>query len=288
MTSPLPPVMCAQPLPIEEILLNTSDLSFSLNHKVRFMSKNAAQLHALIAVLGDLEQNAKKFLNEAAVTFQKKPDHFLGQTKRLEMFDEAREQENSHDTKAMATTVTDKVNYFSSAVSKYYDALLQMETTNQHARADLIIDGTTLATDLPATFLLGMEKRLATIRAVYETVPTLNPGIDWAADPSASTPGVYVATTETVRTEKSYEPFVLYEATKEHPAQVKEINVDRPVGKIKTTQRSSMWTPARKAVVLGRIDKLIRATKKARQKANSVEVVEVRVGKAILDYINAE
>jgi hypothetical protein len=47
-----------------------------------------------------------------------------------------------------------------------------------------------------------------------------------------------------------------------------------------------MITPARKSELLDRIDKLLRAVKKARQRANGTEVVKVNVGKSIMDFIN--
>ena len=47
-----------------------------------------------------------------------------------------------------------------------------------------------------------------------------------------------------------------------------------------------MISPAEKSALLGRIDKLIQATKKARQQANAAEVVNREIGRKIMDYIN--
>ena len=49
--------------------------------------------------------------------------------------------------------------------------------------------------------------------------------------------------------------------------------------------RSGMLPQAEKTAILNRIDKLIKAIKKARQKANSTEIVEKTVAKELFDYI---
>lgn len=70
--------------------------------------------------------------------------------------------------KAMVTTVFDKLIYNAASNVRAIDSYYQKEATNQEARADIIIDETTLAMSVPATVLLGLETRLAELRKVYE------------------------------------------------------------------------------------------------------------------------
>lgn len=245
-------------------------------------------LHELLAVEGDLDGAHKKILNETKTTFTKKSDHFMGQHRKLEMFvEDGINYPEEH--KAIDTTVQEKLDHMKKTEIRYFDAMLQKEATNQKAVSDLIIDGVVVGSDLPATFLLGMETRLKHLRSVYEVIPTLQPGIEWEKD---ATQGDNIYKTskpaEKLKTETIIEPVVLYEATKEHPAQVKEVSKVNTVGKYVSTTWSGMITPAEKSALIGKIDKLIRAFKQARQRANTTEVVKKSIGKELFAYIDSK
>jgi hypothetical protein len=252
------------------------------------MAKKKTVLHELLAVEGDLDGAHKKILEETKNTFTKKTAHFMGQHRKLEMFiDDGIKQPESF--KKIDTTVDQKLKYMQKTEVRYFNAMLQKEATNQTAVADLIVDGATIGTDLPATFLLGMETRLKHLRSVYELVPTLAPGISWVEDDSQ---GDNIFKTEhpeeKLKTETVIEPVILYNATKEHPAQIKEVSKVNNVGKYSLTSWSGMITPAEKSALLGRVDKLVRAFKQARQRANTAEVVKRTIGTEIFTYINGE
>lgn len=250
------------------------------------MSKKSV-LHELLAVEGDLDGAHQKIVEETRVTFTKKAEHFMGFHKKLEIVvDDG--IKHPEEFKAIDTTVQAKLDHMKKTEIRYFDALLQKEATNQIAYADLIIDGVTIAEALPATFLLGMETRLKHLRSAYEVIPTIQPGIEWVLDP---TQGDHIYMTakpsEKLKTETVIEPVVLYPATKEHPAQVKEVSKVNIVGKYVQFNWSGMITPAEKSVLLGKMDKLIRAFKQARQRANTSEVVRRTVGAEIFAYIHA-
>lgn len=247
--------------------------------------KKAPQLHALLAVEADLANTTKQMVEEAAVTFAKKPDHFRGHVKSVTYYNEARAQENEREEKKLVTTVDEKLEYALNHIARLYDALLQKEEANQRAKIDLVIDGETLGTDLPATFLLGLEHRLKDVRNLILTAPTLDPSIIWTEDPDSGE-GVYrSAPQSSKRTEKDTQFKVLAAATDKHPAQIEKWTVDVPVAGIAVTHVSGMWTPARKAEVLARVDKLLNAVKKSRQMANTVEVDRLHVGEKLMSYI---
>jgi hypothetical protein len=251
------------------------------------MAKKAV-LHELLAVESDLDGAHKKILEETIVTFTKKSERFIGQLRELIMFEEDG-IEYPEEYKALDTTVKAKLDYMQKTEIRYFNAMLQKEATNQTAVADLIVDNVVIAAGLPATFLLGMETRLKHLRGVYDKIPTLQPGIDWELDLSQGD-NIYKTTkpAEKLKTETVIEPVVLYEATKEHPANVKESSRVKTVGKYRTTSWSGMITPAEKSILLGKVDKLIRAFKQARQRANTSEVVKKSIGKELFAFIDSK
>lgn len=250
-----------------------------------------SKLHEILAVEKDLENVAKNVISEGIITFTKKSDHFTGMLKILDMFDENRQKEADalKEHKELVTTVDDKISYITKAVVKYFDTIGKKEATNQVAIANLNLDdGTEIVKDVPATLLLGLESRLKRVRELYAVIPTLSPGVEWIVD-TAKGDKVF-KTKEPIernKTEKKIEYKIVVPVTKEHPAQIREWAEDKPIGKFITIYWSGAITPARKSVLLSRLDEVIRCVKKARTRANCTEVQSKSVGKAIFSYINS-
>jgi len=245
------------------------------------------KLHELLAVEGDLGGTAARIMEEAKVTFNKKPDLFLGAVRTVKMLDDERSGEDTVEVKERTTTVPDKMRYVRDMVVPYYDAVLQKEATNQLATADLEVNGVFLGSGLPATFLLGLETKLKALRSVYETMPTLQPGFKWIEDENAGD-DVYVQDQPAVgmKTEKTIQHKVLVDSTDKHPAQVEKWTADVPVGRIETTHSSGMISSADKHTLLSNLDAVLRAVKQARQRANTAEVVDSTIGRKIFDLIH--
>ena len=248
------------------------------------MSKG--KLHELLAVEADLEGKAKLIIGETMAVFKGKPNLFLGSVRTYQPF---REDGISYpeEHQAITTTVGDKLSYASKSIEPWFDALAQKEATNQMAKSDLVVDGEVLATDVPATMLLSLESRLKMVRGVYENIPTLAMGVEWKEDNTRGK-GVFVAVhpEEAFKTSKTTKSKVLYEATKEHPAQIDKWEETENVGKYTKNVWCGMITPTRKAELIERVDNLLRAVKKARQRANSTEVKDIHIGKVLMGYIN--
>lgn len=246
------------------------------------------KMHELLAVEGNLSGLFTKVIKEAFVTFGKKPDHFQEHHKELKMFDDTREFEQAaaEEHKSMVTTVDDKLTYVWKHVTNYVDLLYQKEMTNREASADLVIDGTVIEKDVPATFLLTIEQKMTKFRDLCEVIPTLAPGTVWELDKDRGE-GIYKAKHPEVnrKTEKTVGYNVVYDATPDHPAQVVDYSVDVHVGDFTTYRWSGMLSPAEKSELLSRIDKVIMAAKRARMKANSADSVDVKVGKKLADFI---
>lgn len=252
------------------------------------MSKEKnGKLHELLAVETDVEGLYRKVIEEAIVTFTKKADHFFGFSKVLTMFDDTKQKENLTENKEMVTTVGDKLNYVKDFIIRYFDVVLQKEKTNQTANADLVVDGKVIASNLPATFLLGMETKLKKVREMYESVPTLPPGYSWTEDEKLGKGIFTTKQNDVLKTAKTLIYTLFVPATDKHPAQGRDHEENIPVGRYVTTMQYGMLTPARKSLLLGNIDKLILACKQARQRANCAEVQYEEIGKTIMDFINS-
>ena len=244
-----------------------------------------AKLHELLAVEGDLEGTFKRILQETKKTFKDKPAFFLSWQRELKMFDEEA-PEPPVERQEMVTTVQHKLDYTNEHVVKYFDAIAQKERTNQDAKADLVVNGIEVVKDVPATLLLGLESRLKLLRQTYENIPTLAPGKKWKKDATlAKDVYIDVDPEEKFKTAKTFKHKVLSPATNAHPSQIEKWEEVENVGKYKQFVWSGMLSPAEKSNLLGRIDTLIRAVKKARQRANNTAVVKFNIGKALIDYI---
>lgn len=251
--------------------------------------KAKPQLHAVLAVEGDLAGMSKKILEETRKTFSR-ADLFTGTIKTLKMNDESRANEESAggDRHALATTVQARLDYTADAVTRYLDAYWQKERTNQDAVASVIVDGTAILEDVPVCVLLGLEKRLHELRAVYEVIPTLDQGIEWVEDSDAGK-NIWKTKYPLVRakTEKSLTVVSLAAATEHHPEQVQAMNREKNVGVFTTNTISGMMTSAQKSKLIGKVDQLIQAVKQAKTRANNTEVVEGGIGKKLFNFINS-
>ncbi len=249
-----------------------------------------SKLHEVLAVESGLQTAAKKINDETIKTFGKKDEHFVETVRSINHFAEEDQRLDTNETKAMVTTVFDKLLYTAGPNIRALDAYIQKEATNQKAMADIVIAERTLATNVPATVLLGLETKLTELRLVYENIPTLAPGPTWVPDADRRKEGgVYRSQHPdvTFRTRKTVKPIIMAPATKEHPAQVQAVSEDVPVARITTQHWSGMITSAQKSDLLARIDQLLRAVKRARQRANMADVEKREIGKTIFDFIHA-
>jgi hypothetical protein len=146
-----------------------------------------------------------------------------------------------------------------------------------------MIDGLSFG-NFPSTAFLALEKQFKDFREVVLRIPTLDPKETWTKDLNRE--NVFVSTARTTfKTEKTPEVIVKYAATKEHPAQTEIFNRDSVIGEWTTIKEASLISPLEKSKLLDRIDTIIQEVKKARQRANNIEVEKTNIGNELLDYI---
>ena len=246
-----------------------------------------AKLHELLAA-EKTPTGAWNQLYEDTLKKFKNPTHFFeGHTKSLKMIEGTPENANieaqAREEKPVTTTVLDTLRYALEIFAKAENLQYQKNATNRAASGDVMWRGQVLLKDMPVDELLGLEARLARIRALYEAIPTLDATKYWKTAPQM---GMNVweieYPEETTKTEKQVTPVVMHEATKEYPAQVQAIARDVVVGKFTTTKRSGAVSAFQKAEALKQIDELMVEVKQARMRANETEAVKGDVAEKIV------
>jgi hypothetical protein len=179
-------------------------------------------------------------------------------------------------------TVEDVNDQVVKSLTRLFDVTATKDWANTTATADVVVDDEVLVEGAPVTFLLFLEKQLADLRTYVEALPTLDPTEVWVPDSG----GVWrTEPTQTTRTRKVPRNHVLAEATPEHPAQVQVYMEDVVIGDWTTIKRSGAAHEDRRTELVDRVDRLQQAVKFAREQANSTDVVDQRVGAAVLGYL---
>lgn len=244
------------------------------------------KLHELLAVEPELRAAAQRELQRVKAMFESGSGRFIGRSRKYIPLVEDTTAQLPPEFTNLASNVEAELGVMGEAFAKWVDAVVEKEVTNTsaEARGSVVIDGKALFESLPATALLALEQRVAELRKVYAAIPTLDPTEEWNRDDSTGTyrSGVRLQN----RDEKVRRSHVLYEATPEHPAQVESYSEPRVVGKWETIIFSGELEITDRRGRLERLDKLVRAIKEARMRANCAEVLGDHVGQKILDYIN--
>jgi len=168
--------------------------------------------------------------------------------------------------------------------SEFFDITYAKDLANCTAKADVVVGESTVMSQVPVTYLLFLEKKLEDVVKFITELPTLDPSEEWTWD-SASM-AYSTKPVETHRSRKVTKPVVLYEATKEHPAQVKEVSEDVIVGFWSKIRYSAAFSAEAKSSHLSKATTLLRAVKVAREAANSSTNAErAKVGEAVFNFI---
>lgn len=239
------------------------------------------KLHELLAVEGDLKSRAQQTKSQIEKLFSDGSGRLLGKVITYQV-DEGEDPRPPEITE-LATTATTELELFRGAYGQWLDVTIQKEVTNQEAFDHVVVDGVILFENLPATALLNLESKLAEIRNIYAAIPTNDPSERWEWDTGREH---YISLERVTHiTKKVPKVLVLYEATPEHPAQVQSYSEDVRIGTRTTVLHSGMLSPSEKRSRLERIDKLLRAVKEARQRANSVDIQSVNIAENLFNFI---
>lgn len=241
------------------------------------------KLHELLAVDGSLKAEAQRALSATKNLLTSGQVKLVGMIRTYKPYADDGQKYPDEITN-LVTTVMDELGDFATTYGRWVDSSVQKEQTNTSAFAEVMLDGESFfGYELSATALLNLESKLAEIRTVIAAIQTNDPTERWTKDEQL---GCYVSAPRvTIRNEKVPQSLVMYDATEQHPAQVQAYNKDVPIGEWTKILHSGMITPTDKKKMLERVDRLSRAVKKARMRANDTDVVNVHVAHTIFDYI---
>jgi hypothetical protein len=247
------------------------------------------KLHELIAALPDRQSAARTNVEETTAVFKHKGnDLFTGFLKVTNSLTEDRQAElDSREEKEVVTTVRNRLDYTFALIAKAIDLQLQVDTTNQHALADLVIRGQVIAENVPGITLLHIENAARKVwMDLIAGAPTLPTGVTWEVD-TDKPKNVWRSKhpIERTRTEKQFYPLTLSPATDKHPAQVSKETKDVTIAKITETHWNGMIPSQEKADILARLQELMIAAQAARQRANEAVAKTPTIGEALVKYI---
>lgn len=246
--------------------------------------KKPRKLFEILAIEKDLLNQTAEAAKQTVQRFGN-TESFLGVTNVVVKLQEDLPDEPSQ-SKTLPGNVEGALSEYLQRAGRYLDVTIEKENSNTAAFADVILDGETFLERWSATALLNLEARLEELHKVYSAIPTLLDGEDWTFDTSRD---CFVSgKREQIRNTKTQKVIVLYEATKEHPAQTQLVSLDLPAYKVERVIYSGALTLADKKARLDRIEALTRAVKQARQRANTVETQPKEVAVKIFKYINGK
>lgn len=241
------------------------------------------QQHTIVAKERSVSERTNRELTDIYHQVQH-PPMFMGSVKEMVATNEEVPNEPPEIT-LPALTAQDVFTRVIKLLTDAWDVTATRDRTNMSAQADIVVDGHTLAHDIPVSTLLSLEKQLVNMRTVIKAMPVRDPSKLWAFDADQ---GFHRAPERrTVKTRKVMKALVLVQPTKEHPARAESYPSDEPVGHYVTTEFSGAFSAQDRQSLVDRLNTLIDAVKTARSEANRTEVTDVHMGAELLGFIFA-
>ncbi|MDQ2717112.1 MAG: hypothetical protein M3Z08_19585 [Chloroflexota bacterium] len=240
-----------------------------------------AKLNQIIAVEKGVKSRSFQELTEAHHALQK-PALLSGIARTYRPKDEEGESLPPESTKVQVKA-DDIIRDTVAVLTKLFDVTATKDWANCKAKANVVVDGKTILTDVPATYLLFLEKQIVDLYTFVRKLPVLDPSETWTFDSSADCWATEPV--QTLKTKKVPRNHVKAEATEKHPAQVDVYYEDVTVGHWRTVKFSGALPARRINELLARVEKLQEAVKFAREEANNMEVEEQKVGASVMQYL---
>jgi hypothetical protein len=240
-----------------------------------------ARLNQIIAVEKSVKAQSFQELTEAHQALQK-PALLSGIARTYRPKDEEGEQLPPESTRVQLKA-QEVIRKTVEPLTKLFDVTATKDWTNCRAKADVVVDGRTLLSQVPATYLLFLEKQLVDLHTFVKKLPVLDASEAWSYDPSAD--AFATEPVQTLRTKKVPRNHVKAEATDKHPAQVEVYYEDVTVGYWRTVKFSGALPAQRVNELLARVERLQEAVKFAREEANAIEAEEQKVGVPFFAYL---
>ena len=139
------------------------------------------KLNQLIAIEKGVKSQASSDLSAAAARVAK-ADLLSGIARTYRPVDDEGEA-LPPESKRVQVRAREVIADVKATLTRLLDVTATKDVANCSAKADLVVDGVTLAKDLPVTYLLFLEKQLTELKAFVSKLPTLDPAESWSFDP---------------------------------------------------------------------------------------------------------
>lgn len=251
-----------------------------------------AKLHQILAAHGGAENETKRLMALAAqglgVTGEQSPLSGISRTYKPrqdggDQFPPVYQHVQISVGKQVLPMIRD-------AFTKLLDLKYTRDEANTQARADVRVDGRVLLQGVPSVYLMTLENALGELRKSLDALPVLDPAQEWRGPGQDGNETAWYATREskTAKMQPAPQVQVLYEATKEHPAQVRAYEVSKPIGDWTEVKFSGCLPASDKEAMLRRLAVLQEAVKHAREQANRIDAPNQEAGKVLFDYLYGE
>jgi hypothetical protein len=240
-----------------------------------------ARLNQIIAVEKGIKSRSYSELTEAHHALQKTV-LLAGIARNYQPKDEDGEQYPPESTKVQIRA-EEVLRQTAATLTRLFDVTATKDWANCLAKADVRVDGQVILSDVPATYLLFLEKQLTDLHTFVSKLPALDASESWSFDEAADC--FATEPVQTTKTKKIPRNHVKAEATEKHPAQVEVYYEDVVVGQWRTVKFSGALPASRIKELVERVDKLQQAVKFAREEANNSEVTDQQMGDKIFGYL---
>lgn len=238
-------------------------------------------------ILG-VEKGVRQRANKVLGNYQKE----LGREAQLNGYAKRYRPANEGDTDLMpdegvlvqvrATEILDKI---AEEWTDMMDVVFTREVGNTQAKADIKVGDLVVASDVPVGYLMFLEKQFEDMLSIINSIPVLDPSESWEWDEGTRSYRSSVQVTRrTVKTPKS---FVKAPATDKFAAQVEVFYEDELKGYYDRVKFSGAMKADDVHLMRKRVTALLRAVKAARERANTLELEQKKIGKAIFDFVLA-
>jgi hypothetical protein len=239
-----------------------------------------SKLNQIIAVVTGKKTRGMKVLTEAHRGWNDRA--LSGISRTYEPKDEDGDRLPSEEGRVQLRT-SEVIEQVGEELTDFWNVVYLQELGNQSARAPIVVDDHELTPPLPVGFLLFIHKQLTDLATFVDNLPVLPLDRKWSWD---ETKNCYASVpTQQARTQKVPHNFVKFEPTDTQPGQSEIIYTDQPVGTWTTTHFSGAVPAQDKADMAKRVRRLLDATKRARETANTYEIEHEDIAETILDHV---
>jgi hypothetical protein len=241
------------------------------------------KLNQIIAIEDGSKKNGYSDLTKTHHVLQK-PDLFSGFVATYAPHTEDPTLKQPEQRKVIQQNAPEIVKLAQAGLAETWNIVATKDIGNCSAKADIVVDGVVLATQVPVTHLLFLEKQLNDVRTFIAKLPVLDPAKEWQYDPNK---GMYTTKfpEQRIKTRKVHKSLVKIEPGPHSPGQAEIIIVDEPEGVWTQVDMSTAYPQDDIRNMLDRVSKLSAAVKSAREEANSISVDKAAIAERLISFI---